>query len=116
MLSYSDNIKGLKKEAEKLDAARTDIQRKVDAARNNNEEIQKTVQLWMRDVDEITAKKEKLFEKESQASAGCSLRSVAKSIQLVRCVDFLNLPTGVMYVITNITINITLMIYPSLKY
>ena len=78
---YSSNIRELKKDVEKLDAARKDMESKVDAARRNNKEIKETVKHWMREVDEITAKGQKFLEKESHANTGCSLRSVAESVQ-----------------------------------
>ena len=81
VLFYSSNIKGLKKEAEKLNAARKDMESKIDVARNNNEEIKEIVRVWMCEVEEITAKGQKFFEEESKVNTGCSLRSVAESIQ-----------------------------------
>ena len=65
-------MKELEKKAEDLKPAREDVERLVCAARNNNEEMRKTFQVWMNKVELITGQAEKFSEEKRHANIGCS--------------------------------------------
>jgi Leucine-rich repeat (LRR) protein len=68
---YSSNIESMKKQLEKLRAARDRMQHSVDAAIRNGEEIQDDVKNWLKEADEIIEFDMKDFEGE-EARMKCS--------------------------------------------
>ncbi|XP_052293095.1 probable disease resistance protein At4g27220 isoform X2 [Citrus sinensis] len=68
---YKANLENLKKETEKLTDARDSMQKKVDDARRNGEEIDKRVESWLISVDKIIAKADTLTGEEEHANKKC---------------------------------------------
>uniref|UniRef100_A0A2N9HNW4 NB-ARC domain-containing protein n=1 Tax=Fagus sylvatica TaxID=28930 RepID=A0A2N9HNW4_FAGSY len=54
-----------------IEDARDDVERRVEVARRNVEQIEGKVRRWLTDVEEITAKVGKFFEDEGQAKMKC---------------------------------------------
>ncbi|KAJ0014555.1 hypothetical protein Pint_21505 [Pistacia integerrima] len=63
--NYNTNFINLEKEVDKLKDARVKVQRKVDAAINNVEEIEETVEKWQKDVDSIIGEAEQLIQEKA---------------------------------------------------
>ncbi|KAJ0013318.1 hypothetical protein Pint_21489 [Pistacia integerrima] len=63
--NYNTNFINLEKEVDKLKDARVKVQRKVDAAINNVEEIEVTVEKWQKDVDSIIGEAEQLIQEKA---------------------------------------------------
>ncbi|KAJ0014838.1 hypothetical protein Pint_21506 [Pistacia integerrima] len=64
--NYNTNFINLEKEVDKLKDARVKVQRKVDAAINNVEEIEETVEKWQKDVDSIIGEAEQLIQEKAK--------------------------------------------------
>ncbi|KAI4357315.1 hypothetical protein L6164_001272 [Bauhinia variegata] len=75
MISYSSNVKELKKEAEALRHTREHVQHRVDAALRNGEMIEEDVRKWLEEVDDIALKAHELNNDERHAKTGWSSRS-----------------------------------------
>ncbi|KAF8411929.1 hypothetical protein HHK36_004487 [Tetracentron sinense] len=60
LIYYNCNIENLRNQVEKLKRTRHGVQRLVDAARRNGEDIRADVQEWLTKIDEITAEVERL--------------------------------------------------------
>ncbi|XP_050252183.1 probable disease resistance protein At4g27220 isoform X5 [Quercus robur] len=70
-LRYKKNVDNLNNKFDDLKGARDGVQRKVQAASYNVEEIEANVQRWQTRVQGITAEVEEFFEKEGQAKLKC---------------------------------------------
>ncbi|KAH9784367.1 Disease resistance protein [Citrus sinensis] len=68
---YKANLENLKKQTEKLTDARDSMQKKVDDARRNGEEIDKRVESWLISVDKIIAEADTLTGEEENANKKC---------------------------------------------
>ncbi|KAH9728334.1 putative disease resistance protein [Citrus sinensis] len=68
---YKANLENLKKETEKLTDARDSMQKKVDDARRNGEDIDKRVERWLISVDTIIAEADTLTGGEENANKKC---------------------------------------------
>ncbi|XP_044475627.1 disease resistance protein At4g27190-like [Mangifera indica] len=71
LLNYNDNIEGLRKQVQRLEAIRGDIQVKIGAAKRNNEIILLAIQNWISEVDNVSAEAIKFLEDESNANKMC---------------------------------------------
>jgi hypothetical protein len=70
-IDYKKNTDNLGTQVKEIEDARDDVERKVEVARRNVEQILGKVQRWLTDVEEITAKVGKFFEEEGQAKMKC---------------------------------------------
>ncbi|XP_039686598.1 probable disease resistance protein At4g27220 isoform X2 [Medicago truncatula] len=73
ILYYKDNLQRMETDVQKLEGTKDSVQRKVDEARNNGEEIEKFVQDWLNSVDNMVAEAKKLIDSEGHAKAQCSM-------------------------------------------
>ena len=71
LIRYKKNVDILNNKFEDLKGARDSVQRKVQAASYNVEEIEANVQRWETRVQGITAEVEEFVEKEGQAKLKC---------------------------------------------
>ncbi|XP_052293099.1 probable disease resistance protein At4g27220 isoform X7 [Citrus sinensis] len=69
--NYKANLENLKKETEKLTDASDSMQKKVDDARRNGEEINKRVESWLISADKIVAEADTLTGEEENANKKC---------------------------------------------
>ncbi|KAJ0079638.1 hypothetical protein Patl1_24561 [Pistacia atlantica] len=75
------NFDKLRDDVLKLKNARLKVQRKVDEAKNNVEEIEEAVKKWLEDVDSIIVKSEELIENQSDyVIQACELNSLPKDV------------------------------------
>ncbi|KAI4354228.1 hypothetical protein L6164_003115 [Bauhinia variegata] len=84
VISYKKNIAELAERAKELQLAREKVQHRIDAAKNNAEEIEGEVQKWLTDVDEIAQKVNKVVEDEPLNNTGCSSTNLWWRHQLSR--------------------------------
>ncbi|KAI4354224.1 hypothetical protein L6164_003112 [Bauhinia variegata] len=84
VISYKKNIAELAERAQDLQLAREKVQHRIDAAKNNAEEIEGEVQKWLTDVDEIARKVKKVVEDEHLKNTGCSSTTLWWRHQLSR--------------------------------
>ncbi|KAL4637273.1 hypothetical protein ACB092_03G066300 [Castanea dentata] len=71
LISYKKNVDNLSNKVGDLEDARDSVQRKVQAATFNVEEIEPNVQRWQTRVQGITAEVQEFVEKEGQAKLKC---------------------------------------------
>nr|XP_023920783.1 disease resistance protein At4g27190-like [Quercus suber] len=71
LIRYKKNVDNLKNEVVELEDARDDVQRKVQAASYNVEEIEAKVQRWLTRVQGINTEVQEFFEEEGQAKLKC---------------------------------------------
>ncbi|XP_075649596.1 disease resistance protein At4g27190-like [Castanea sativa] len=71
LIRYKKNVDNLNNKVVDLKDARDDVQRKVQAASYNVEEIEANVQRWQTSVQGITAEVQEFVEKEGQAKLKC---------------------------------------------
>ncbi|KAK9993147.1 hypothetical protein SO802_022850 [Lithocarpus litseifolius] len=71
LIHYKKNVDNLNKKVDDLKVARDIVQRKVQAASYNVEEIEANVQRWQTRVQEITAEVQEFVEMEGQAKLKC---------------------------------------------
>ncbi|WJX72664.1 hypothetical protein P8452_56516 [Trifolium repens] len=73
IMHYKDNLESMKTEVQKLEGKKDTVQRKVNEARNNGEEIEIIVQNWLNKVDNTVVEATKLIDSEDHAKAHCSM-------------------------------------------
>ncbi|KAL0005771.1 hypothetical protein SO802_013332 [Lithocarpus litseifolius] len=71
LIRYKENVDNLRNEVVELEDARDDVQRKVQAASYNVEEIEANVQRWLTRVQGINTEVQEFFEEEGQAKLKC---------------------------------------------
>ncbi|XP_030957889.1 disease resistance protein At4g27190-like [Quercus lobata] len=71
LIRYKKNVNDLKNEVADLEDTRGDVQRKVQAASYNVEEIEAEVQRWLTRVQGINTEVQEFFEEEGQAKLKC---------------------------------------------
>ncbi|KAM3754640.1 hypothetical protein ACB098_03G181300 [Castanea mollissima] len=72
LIRYKKNVGNLRNEVVELEDARDGVQRKVQAASDNVEEIDANVQTWLTRVQEINTEVQEFLEDEGQAKLKCS--------------------------------------------
>ena len=70
-IDYKKNVDNLGTQVKEIKDARDDVERRVEVARRNVEQIEGKVRRWLTDVEEITAKVVKFFEDDGQAKMKC---------------------------------------------
>ncbi|KAJ7962091.1 Disease resistance protein [Quillaja saponaria] len=75
LIFYRSNVENLKTQAQRLEEKRDRIQREVDDAKRNGEEIHTDVQNWLSKVNELIGEANKLYEDEGHAIMECSTGS-----------------------------------------
>uniref|UniRef100_A0A2N9FYF0 Uncharacterized protein n=1 Tax=Fagus sylvatica TaxID=28930 RepID=A0A2N9FYF0_FAGSY len=70
-IDYKKNTDNLGTQVKEIEDARDDVERRVEVARRNVEQIEGKVRRWLTDVEEITAKVGKFFEDDGQAKMKC---------------------------------------------
>ncbi|KAK2422989.1 putative disease resistance protein [Trifolium repens] len=73
IMHYKNNLESMKTEVQKLEGKKDTMQRKVNEARNNGEEIEIIVQNWLNKVDNTVVEAKKLIDTEGHAKAHCSM-------------------------------------------
>ncbi|KAL7194739.1 hypothetical protein ACSBR1_035051 [Camellia fascicularis] len=71
LIFYDRNIENLRKQVQKLQDKRSDIQGEVDAAKSRSDSIKTTVSRWLTQVDELSNDANKFFEDEVIPNKGC---------------------------------------------
>ncbi|KAI7998320.1 hypothetical protein LOK49_LG10G02545 [Camellia lanceoleosa] len=71
LIFYDRNIENLRKQIQKLQDKRSDIQGEVDAAKSRSDSIKTTVSRWLTQVDELSNDANKFFEDEVIPNKGC---------------------------------------------
>ncbi|THF96713.1 hypothetical protein TEA_002037 [Camellia sinensis var. sinensis] len=71
LIFYYRNIENLRKQVQKLQDKRSDIQGEVDAAKSRSDSIKTTVSRWLTQVDELSNDANKFFEDEVIPNKGC---------------------------------------------
>ncbi|KAM4110287.1 hypothetical protein ACB094_03G183600 [Castanea mollissima] len=71
LIRYKKNVGNLRNEVVELEDARDGVQRKVQAASDNVEEIDANVQTWLTRVQEINTEVQEFLEEEGQAKLKC---------------------------------------------
>ncbi|KAM4110288.1 hypothetical protein ACB094_03G183700 [Castanea mollissima] len=71
LIRYKKNVVNLSNEVDELNDARDGVQRKVQAASDNVEEIEANVQRWLTRVQEINTEVQEFLEDEGQAKLKC---------------------------------------------
>ncbi|KAF5937724.1 hypothetical protein HYC85_025230, partial [Camellia sinensis] len=64
LIFYERNIENLKKQVQKLEDRRSDIQGEVDGAQSRSDSIKTSVERWLTQVDELSNDANKFFEDE----------------------------------------------------
>ncbi|WJX68003.1 hypothetical protein P8452_52417 [Trifolium repens] len=70
---YKENLERMKSRVQKLEGKKDNVQRKVNEARNNGEEIEGLVKNWLNEADITVVDAKKLIDSEDHAKAHCSM-------------------------------------------
>ncbi|KAJ7954368.1 Disease resistance protein [Quillaja saponaria] len=71
LIFYKRNVENLKTQVQRLEETKDRVQRDVDAAKRNGQEIHTDVQSWLSKVNELIEEAGKLYEDEGRATTGC---------------------------------------------
>ncbi|KAL6997719.1 hypothetical protein U1Q18_007845 [Sarracenia purpurea var. burkii] len=71
LIFYDRNIKNLETEVQNLEDIRDGILRKVDEGKRKNETVEKVVERWLGEVDNLSEEAKKFLEDDVKANKGC---------------------------------------------
>ncbi|KAL6997582.1 hypothetical protein U1Q18_007709 [Sarracenia purpurea var. burkii] len=71
LIFYDRNIKNLETEVQNLEDTRDGMQRKVDEGKRKNETVEKVVERWLGEVDNLNEEAKKFLEDDVKANKGC---------------------------------------------
>ncbi|XP_031249800.1 probable disease resistance protein At4g27220 [Pistacia vera] len=74
LFHYNDNVENLKNQAKKLADSRDMVQKKIEFAERNGQNIFANVQSWIAEAENISTTAEKFFEDEDKANKRCLKR------------------------------------------
>ncbi|KAJ7954366.1 Disease resistance protein [Quillaja saponaria] len=71
LIFYKRNVENLKTQVQRLEETKDRVQRDVDVAQRNGEEIHTDVRSWLSKVNELIEEASKLYGDEGRTTTGC---------------------------------------------